>query len=87
MFPDLFHPLDIEEAMEAAAFIPDEAVERLCLVGRPDEALARVRELESLGITQVFLRNYSTYTLPDDLIGPFGKHVIQPMKGLSAPAA
>jgi 5,10-methylenetetrahydromethanopterin reductase len=87
VFPDLFHPLDIEEAMEAAAFIPDEAVERLCLVGRPDEALARVRELESLGITQVFLRNYSTYTLPDDLILPFGKHVIQPMKDLSAPTA
>ncbi|MBI2880372.1 MAG: LLM class flavin-dependent oxidoreductase [Candidatus Tectomicrobia bacterium] len=84
VFPDLYHPLDVEEAMKAASFIPDEAVERLCLVGRPEEALGRVRELESLGITQVFLRNYSTYTLPDDLIREFGAHVIEPMRKAAA---
>jgi 5,10-methylenetetrahydromethanopterin reductase len=80
VFPDLYHPVHIEEAMQAASFIPDEVVERMCLVGKPEEALGRVRELESLGITQVFLRNYSTYTLPDDLIREFGAHVIEPMK-------
>jgi 5,10-methylenetetrahydromethanopterin reductase len=80
VFPDIYHPLSVEEAMEAASFIPDEAVERLCLVGKPEEALSRVRELESLGINQVFLRNYSTYTLPDELIRQFGTHVIRRVK-------
>ncbi len=84
VFPDLYHPLSGEEAIEAASFIPDEAVERLCLVGRPEEALPRVRELESLGITQVFLRNYTTYALPDELIRQFGVHVIRPMKDTAA---
>lgn len=80
VFPDLYHPVHIEEAMQAASFIPDELVERMCLVGKPEEALGRVRELESLGITQVFLRNYSTFTPPDDLIREFGAHVIEPVK-------
>lgn len=84
VFPDLYHALSTEEAMDAASFIPDEVVERLCLVGRAEEALPRVRELESLGITQVFLRSYNTYTLPDDLICEFGAHVIEPMKKAAA---
>ncbi|MGV9664102.1 TIGR03842 family LLM class F420-dependent oxidoreductase [Nocardia niigatensis] len=35
-----------------AEFVPDEIVDRFCLLGTPDDHLARLRELEALGVDQ-----------------------------------
>ena len=75
--PDLTHAYDWEEAMSAAAtYIPDETVERFCLVGPPEEVRHRIEELRELDVDEVFLRWCSTYDLPDPLVETFGLNII-----------
>jgi 5,10-methylenetetrahydromethanopterin reductase len=75
--PDMTHAFDWEEAMEAAeTYIPDEVVEKFCLVGPPDAAIARIQELASLGVTEVYVRGTSSYRLPRDLVHTFRDHVL-----------
>lgn len=75
--PDLTHAYDWEEAMASAAtYIPDETVERFCLVGPPDWARQHIQELIELGVDEIFLRWCSTYDLPDPLVETFGHSII-----------
>jgi 5,10-methylenetetrahydromethanopterin reductase len=77
VYPDISHPADHALAMEEArSYVADEAVERLCLVGSAGECVRRIRELERLGIRQVFLRHYLTYALPWELIDLAGRAII-----------
>jgi 5,10-methylenetetrahydromethanopterin reductase len=77
VYPDISHPADHALAMEEArGYVADEAVERFCLVGPPDECVRKIRELEGLGIRQVFLRHYLTYALPWELIEVAGRALI-----------
>lgn len=75
--PDLTHAYDWDEAMAAAkTYIPDQVVERFCLVGPPEKARQRIEELMELGIDEVFLRWNSSYDLPDPLVETFGRDII-----------
>jgi 5,10-methylenetetrahydromethanopterin reductase len=75
--PDMTHAFDWAEAMEAAdSYIPDEVAESFCLVGPPDDAVRRIRELQALGITQMYIRGTSSYTLPHELVATIGECVL-----------
>jgi len=75
--PDMTHAFDWEEAMAAAeTYIPDQLVEQFCLVGPPGAAIERIRELQMLGITQLYVRGATSYRLPADLVETFGTHII-----------
>jgi 5,10-methylenetetrahydromethanopterin reductase len=77
VFPDISHAADHDEAMaEARAYVADEAVERLCLVGSAAECAARITELAGLGVNQVFLRHYLTYRIPWELIEVASRELI-----------
>lgn len=76
-YPDMTHAYDWEEAMRAAdSFIPDEVAELFCLVGPPDDAIARIRELVELGVDQLYVRGTSSYHLPHDLVHTFRDQII-----------
>ncbi len=82
VYPDISHPLDHAHAMgEARRYVPDEAVEKFCLVGSPAECAERLRELAALGIQQVLLRHYLTYELPWPLIEVAGRELIPALRG------
>jgi 5,10-methylenetetrahydromethanopterin reductase len=86
--PDISHAYDWDDAMAAAAtYIPDEVVERFCLVGPPDNAARRIRELAALGIDEVFLRWWSTYDLPDGLVETVGRDVIPRLAARTSPGS
>lgn len=81
VFPDISHPVDHADAMAAAKeYVSDEAVEKFCLVGPPDECAARLRETAKLGVDQFFLRHYLTYELPLELIDVAGRAIIPPLR-------
>jgi 5,10-methylenetetrahydromethanopterin reductase len=74
--PDMTHAYDWEEAMEAAdTYIPDAVVETFCLVGPPDAAIERIKELFELGVSQLYVRGTSSYHLPHDLVHTFRDHI------------
>jgi probable F420-dependent oxidoreductase len=59
---------------EHAGFVTDEVVDRFCVLGPADACVAKLRELEGLGVTQ-----FNIYTMHDDpegVIRAFGKDVI-----------
>jgi 5,10-methylenetetrahydromethanopterin reductase len=75
--PDMTHAYDWEEAMQAAdSYIPDEVAETFCLVGPPSDAVRRIRELQEMGITQLYVRGPSSYELPHELVTTFAEHVV-----------
>ncbi|HEU4356604.1 MAG TPA: TIGR03842 family LLM class F420-dependent oxidoreductase [Actinomycetota bacterium] len=57
-----------------ASFVTDEVVDRFCVLGTPDRCLAKLRELEALGVDQ-----FNIYTMVDDpaaVIRSFGRDLI-----------
>jgi probable F420-dependent oxidoreductase len=57
-----------------AGFVPDEVVDRFCVLGPAEACVAKLKELEGLGVTQ-----FNIYTMVDDpegVIRAFGKDVI-----------
>jgi 5,10-methylenetetrahydromethanopterin reductase len=83
VFPDISHAADHDEAMvEAKRYVADEAVEKLCLVGSATECVARIRELATLGVDQVFLRHYLTYRIPWELIAVVSREIIPAFQSL-----
>jgi probable F420-dependent oxidoreductase len=59
---------------EHASFVTDEVVDRFCVLGRADVCVAKLRELESLGVDQ-----FNLYTMVDDpegVIDAFGRDII-----------
>lgn len=79
--PDMTHAYDWDEAMAAAdSYIPDEVVEAFCLVGPPDDAIRRIRELHGLGITQMYVRGTSSYSLPHELVATFADAILPSFK-------
>jgi probable F420-dependent oxidoreductase len=57
-----------------AGFVSDEVVDRFCVIGPPDACIAKLKELESLGVTQFNI--YSMVDDPEGLIRAFGRDVI-----------
>jgi probable F420-dependent oxidoreductase len=56
------------------AFVPDEIVDRFCLVGPPADHVERLRELASLGVHQFAL--YLQHDDKDGTLAAYGEHVI-----------
>jgi alkanesulfonate monooxygenase SsuD/methylene tetrahydromethanopterin reductase-like flavin-dependent oxidoreductase (luciferase family) len=59
---------------EHASFVTDEVVDRFCVLGTAESCIAKLRELESLGVDQ-----FNVYTMVDDpegVIDAFGREII-----------
>jgi probable F420-dependent oxidoreductase len=59
---------------EHAGFVTDQVVDRFCVLGPVDACVAKLKELESLGVTQ-----FNIYTMVDDpesVIRAFGRDII-----------
>ena len=57
-----------------ADFVPDEIVDRFCLLGPPDEQLRRLEELRALGVDQFAI--YLQHDGKDSTLQAYGEHVI-----------
>jgi alkanesulfonate monooxygenase SsuD/methylene tetrahydromethanopterin reductase-like flavin-dependent oxidoreductase (luciferase family) len=55
-------------------FVPDEVVDRFCLVGPPAQQVARLRELRDLGVDQFAL--YLQHDAKDATLAAYGEQVI-----------
>ncbi len=60
--------------------MPDEIVERFCLIGPVDEQIRRLRELEGLGVDQFAI--YLQHDAMDDTLAAYGGAVLPAMKSL-----
>ncbi len=77
VYPDISHPADHDAAMaEAKRYVADEAVEMFCLAGPPADCIARIRELQAIGVHQIFFRNYLTYKIPYELIATASRSIL-----------
>ena len=61
---------------EHAGFVTDEVVDRFCVLGTPEECVAKLRELEAIGMTQ-----FTNYSMQDDpgpagIVEGFGREVL-----------
>ncbi|MDQ3177212.1 MAG: TIGR03842 family LLM class F420-dependent oxidoreductase [Actinomycetota bacterium] len=56
------------------SFVPDEIVERFCILGTPDEHLARLEELRQLGVDQFAV--YLQHDAKESTLETYGEHVI-----------
>jgi alkanesulfonate monooxygenase SsuD/methylene tetrahydromethanopterin reductase-like flavin-dependent oxidoreductase (luciferase family) len=59
-------------------FVPDEIVERFCVLGTVDDHLAQLRELEGLGVDQFNI--YLMHDAQDATLAAYGSDVIPAMK-------
>jgi probable F420-dependent oxidoreductase len=57
-----------------AAFVPDEIVDRFCILGPVDEHVRRLRELDDLGVDQFAV--YLQHDGKDTTLQAYGEHVI-----------
>ncbi|MFC7877622.1 TIGR03842 family LLM class F420-dependent oxidoreductase [Isoptericola sp. NPDC057391] len=67
-----------------AAFVPDEIVERFCLLGPPEEHRARLRELEELGVDQFAI--YLQHDAQVPTLRAYGEHVVPAWASSTGPA-
>ena len=55
-------------------FVPDEVIDRFCLIGTPEDQVARLHELEGLGVDQFAL--YLQHDAKDATLTAYGEQVI-----------
>ena len=63
-------------------FVPDDVIDRFCVLGSVADHIAKLRELESLGVTQ-----FNIYLMHDDMDGTleaYGHDIIPAMHPLAA---
>ena len=56
------------------AFVPDEVVDRFCILGPVENHLSRLAELKSLGVDQFAL--YLQHDAKEQTLAAYGKHII-----------
>ncbi|WP_137120056.1 TIGR03842 family LLM class F420-dependent oxidoreductase [Segeticoccus rhizosphaerae] len=59
------------------AFVPDEVVDRFCLIGPVEEQVARLRHLQDLGVDQFAI--YLQHDAQDEVLRAYGQKVIPAM--------
>ena len=64
---------------EHTDFVPDEIIDRFCLLGDEDAHLARLRELETLGVDQFAV--YLMHDQKDETLNAYGQRIIPAMSG------
>ena len=57
-----------------ADFVPDEIVDRFCILGPVDEQVRRINELRNLGVDQFAV--YLQHDAKDETLQAYGEHVI-----------
>jgi alkanesulfonate monooxygenase SsuD/methylene tetrahydromethanopterin reductase-like flavin-dependent oxidoreductase (luciferase family) len=55
-------------------FVPDEIVDRFCILGTPEQHVARLRELEALGVDQFSI--YLQHDGKDSTLEAYGERVM-----------
>lgn len=75
--PDVLHYRDWNAAVKACdAVVSDQAAlhfsRTYCLMGSMDEIRSRLGALGAVGVTDLCVRNFGNFGLPEDLIEPFG---------------
>ncbi len=60
-------------------FVPDEIIDRFCILGDEDAHIARLKELESLGVDQFAL--YLMHDQKDETLNAYGQRIIPAMAG------
>ncbi len=58
-----------------AAFVPDEVIDRFCVLGPPEEQLRRLAELAELGCDQFAV--YAQHDAKDAVVDAYGTHVVE----------
>src|SRR5512134_3970694 len=59
-------------------FVPDDVIDRFCIVGPVDAHVARLRELQSLGVDQFAI--YLQHDAKDATLAAYGEHVIPALR-------
>jgi alkanesulfonate monooxygenase SsuD/methylene tetrahydromethanopterin reductase-like flavin-dependent oxidoreductase (luciferase family) len=60
-------------------FVPDDIVDRFCVLGSAEDHVAKLRELESLGVDQFNI--YLMHDAMEATLRAYGEHVIPAMSG------
>lgn len=81
IYPDMSHAEDWDAAAEAAAeWVTDEQAlvfaDAFCLIGPPGELADRLRAAADAGARSFYIRHFSSYTLPSELLGTFAETVL-----------
>jgi probable F420-dependent oxidoreductase len=79
--PDYDYLQHVKRDTGQAAYVPDEIIDRLCLIGTPEHCAERVRELAALGVTHV-----NFYAQTDDYDRQMELWAEQIIPGLRQPA-
>jgi 5,10-methylenetetrahydromethanopterin reductase len=83
-YPDLIHAEDWDEAIEKTRWVPDAILKNYCdtftIIGNADYVLKRVIELEQLGVTNLYIRGFETYSLPEDTLSAFADIIIPALR-------
>lgn len=81
VYPDMAHAVDWDAAVEAAGrWITDDMglryAEKFCLVGDPRFCIEKIEAAVACGVTSFYIRHFSSYTLPHEVLGAFASAVI-----------
>ena len=81
IYPDMSHAEDWDQAADAAAeWVTDEMALRyadaFCLVGSAEHCRTRLARAAEAGATNIYVRHFSSYTLPDEVLAAYGELII-----------
>jgi 5,10-methylenetetrahydromethanopterin reductase len=80
LYPDLLHAEDWDRAIEITDWVPETALEAFaeewCLLGNGEQAVEKIRRLESYGVNNVYVRGFYSYDLPTDVCETLADRVI-----------
>ncbi len=62
----------------SAEFVPDEIVDRFCVLGTVDEHIAKLSALKALGVRQFAV--YLMHDAQDDTLDAYGRHVVKALR-------
>ena len=81
IYPDMSHAEDWDEAADVAEeWVTDEMARRyadaFCLIGTAEQCRERIADAAEAGATNLYVRHFSSYTLPDDVLAAYGELII-----------
>jgi len=81
IYPDMSHAEDWDQAADAAEeWVTDEMALRyadaFCLVGSADHCRERLARAAEAGATNIYVRHFSSYALPHDVLAAYGELII-----------
>jgi hypothetical protein len=80
IYPDLSHAEDWDRAIDATSWVPDDFLAqwcaKYCIIGTARDAAAQIAQLESYGVTSLYIRGFYSYELPAQLCRRFSRDVI-----------